>query len=81
MSSTNKIALVTGGSRGLGRNAALQLAGKGIDVIITYRSKKAEADAVVAEMEKKGVQGASLALEVGDTKSFDAFFEIGRAHV
>jgi NAD(P)-dependent dehydrogenase (short-subunit alcohol dehydrogenase family) len=74
MSLTNKIALITGGSRGLGRNAALQLAGKGIDVIITYRSKKAEADAVVAEIEAKGVRGASLALEVGDTKSFDAFF-------
>ncbi len=74
MSSTNKIALITGGSRGLGRNAALQLAEKGIDVIITYRSKKAEADAVVAEIGEKGVRGASLALEVGDTKSFDAFF-------
>src|SRR5258708_1965493 len=74
MASTNKIALITGGSRGLGRNMALQLAGKGNDVIITYRSKKTEADAVVAEIEKKGARGATLDLEAGDTKSFDGFF-------
>src|SRR5258708_6638662 len=74
MASTNKIALITGGSRGLGRNMALELAGKGNDVIITYRSKKTEADAVVAEIEKKGARGATLALEAGDTKSFDGFF-------
>ena len=46
--SANKIALVTGGSRGLGRNMALALAGKGIDVLLTYRSKKAEAEADLA---------------------------------
>ncbi|MDB5060404.1 MAG: short-chain dehydrogenase, partial [Mucilaginibacter sp.] len=44
MEPTNKIALITGGSRGLGKNAALKLAQKGNDVIITYRSKKEEAD-------------------------------------
>ncbi|HTI12695.1 MAG TPA: SDR family oxidoreductase [Puia sp.] len=75
MESSNKIALITGGSRGLGRNMALQLAGKGNDIIITYRHKKAEADAVVAEIEKKGVRGATLALDAGDSHSFDAFFQ------
>ncbi len=43
MEPTNKIALITGGSRGLGKNAALKLASKGNDVIVTYRSKKEEA--------------------------------------
>ena len=46
MESTNKIALITGGSRGLGKNAALKLAHKGNHVIVTYRSKKDEADEV-----------------------------------
>ena len=72
--STNKIALVTGGSRGLGKNMALSLAKKGIDVILTYNSKKDEAIAVVAEIEKAGQKAAALQLSAGDTKTFDAFF-------
>ena len=75
MSTNNKIALVTGGSRGLGKNSALHLAKKGIDVIITYRSKKAEAEAVVAEIEKAGRKAAALQLDTGIVKSFDAFIE------
>ena len=47
MSATTKITLITGGSRGLGRNAALHVAAGGGDVIITYRSNRTEADAVV----------------------------------
>ncbi len=72
--STNKIALVTGGSRGLGKDMALNLAKKGIDVIVTYNSKKDEALAVVAEIEKAGQKAAALQLDAGDVKSFDAFF-------
>ena len=72
--STNKIALVTGGSRGLGKNMALNLAKKGIDVILTYNSKKDEALSVVAEIEKAGQKAAALQLSAGDTKTFDAFF-------
>jgi len=72
--STNKIALVTGGSRGLGKNMALSLAKKGINVILTYNSKKDEALAVVAEIEKTGQKAAALQLSAGDTKTFDAFF-------
>ena len=72
---TNKIALVTGGSRGLGKNMALSLAKKGNHVIITYNSKREEALAVIAEIEKAGQKGAALQLNTGDSKSFDAFFK------
>ncbi|MCE7040490.1 SDR family oxidoreductase [Dyadobacter sp. CY312] len=71
----NKIALVTGGSRGLGKNMALALATKGIDVILTYNSKQEEALAVVAEIEKAGQKAAALQLNAGEVKGFDTFFE------
>ena len=70
----NKIALITGGSRGLGKNAALKIAAKGIAVIVTYQSKKEEAAQTVEEIKKLGVQAAALQLNVGDSKTFDAFF-------
>ncbi len=72
--STANIALVTGGSRGLGKNMALSLAAKGIDVILTYHSKKDEAEAVVAEIRAQGRQAAALQLDVANADSFDAFF-------
>jgi NAD(P)-dependent dehydrogenase (short-subunit alcohol dehydrogenase family) len=68
-----KIALVTGGSRGLGKNMALSLAKKGLDVIITYNSKEDEALEVVKEIEAIGQKAAALQLNVGDSKSFDGF--------
>lgn len=71
----DKIALITGGSRGLGKNMALRLAEKGNDVILTYNSNKEEALAVVKEIESSGRKAAALQLNVGDTKSFDAFIE------
>lgn len=74
MSTDNKIALVTGGSRGLGRNMALSLAKKGIDVMITYNSNKQEADKVVAEIQSHGQSGKAFQLNTGDVKSFDGFF-------
>jgi len=74
MATQNKIALVTGGSRGLGKNMALSLAAKGIDVIITYNSKKEEAMAVIAAVEQTGQKAAALQLDAGDIKSFDLFF-------
>lgn len=74
MEANKKIALVTGGSRGLGRNMALSLSQKGIDVILTYNSKKEEALAVVAEIEQQGCKAAALQLNTGDVKSFNAFF-------
>lgn len=75
MTTTNKIALVTGGSRGLGKNMALKIAEKGIDVILTYNTQKEEALAVVAEIEKAGQKAIALQLNTGDIKSFDSFFE------
>jgi NAD(P)-dependent dehydrogenase (short-subunit alcohol dehydrogenase family) len=70
---TDKIALVTGGSRGLGRNIALHLARKGNDVIITYRQKKEEGEEVVAEIGKLGRKAAALRLDVADLGQFDGF--------
>ncbi len=75
MATTNKIALVTGGSRGLGKNMALKIAEKGIDVILTYNTQKEEALAVVAQIEQSGQKAVALQLNTGDIKSFDNFFE------
>jgi NAD(P)-dependent dehydrogenase (short-subunit alcohol dehydrogenase family) len=71
--SMNKIALVTGASRGLGRNAALAIARKGHDVVVTYRTGEAEARQVVAEIERLGQAAIALKLDVGDVSSFAAF--------
>jgi len=72
---TNKIALVTGGSRGLGKNMALSIAKKGFDVILTYNNKKEDALAVVAEIELSGQKAKALQLNAGNIKSFDVFFK------
>ena len=71
----NKIALVTGGSRGLGKNMARRLAEKGFDVILTYHSKENEARRVVEEIESKGQKAAALRLNVGEIETFDEFFK------
>jgi NAD(P)-dependent dehydrogenase (short-subunit alcohol dehydrogenase family) len=73
METTSKIALITGGSRGLGKNAALRIAHKGIDVIITYNNRKEDADAVVAAIKKAGRAAVALQLNTGIVKSFDTF--------
>lgn len=70
---TQRIALVTGGSRGLGKNAALKLAAKGTDIILTWNSNAQAALDVVAEIEQTGVKAAALPLNVGDVSSFDSF--------
>ncbi|MBV7414984.1 SDR family NAD(P)-dependent oxidoreductase [Aeromonas sp. sif2433] len=72
---TRSIALITGASRGLGKHAALALAAKGVDLIITYRSQADEAAAVVAQARALGVQAHALALEVGESAGFPAFAE------
>jgi NAD(P)-dependent dehydrogenase (short-subunit alcohol dehydrogenase family) len=74
METQNKIALVTGGSRGLGKNAALKIASKGIDDIITYQSKKEEAEETVNEIKELGVKAVALQLNVAESKTFDTFF-------
>jgi NAD(P)-dependent dehydrogenase (short-subunit alcohol dehydrogenase family) len=73
MKHENKIALVTGSSRGLGRNIALKLARSGADIVVTYRSGTTEADAVVAEIEALGRRAVALAIDVADTKTFEPF--------
>jgi NAD(P)-dependent dehydrogenase (short-subunit alcohol dehydrogenase family) len=70
---TGKVAIVTGGSRGLGRNIAMQLARGGADVILTYRTGKEEGDAVVAEITALGRKAVALQIDVGDVKSFGGF--------
>jgi len=70
---TQHIALVTGGSRGLGKNAALKLAAKGTDIILTYNSNVEEAQNVVREIEQTGVKAVALQLNVGDITGFDVF--------
>ncbi|WP_438482424.1 SDR family oxidoreductase [Oleiharenicola lentus] len=73
MKHENKIALVTGSSRGLGRNIAITLARSGADVIVTYRSGKAEADAVVTEINALGRKAVALQLDVATVASFAQF--------
>jgi NAD(P)-dependent dehydrogenase (short-subunit alcohol dehydrogenase family) len=70
-----KIAIITGGSRGLGRNTALAVAARGIDVIFTYRTNKAEAEKVAAEIKASGRKALALQLDTGDSASFPAFAE------
>ena len=75
MTTSTPIALVTGGSRGLGRNTAIKLAESGTDVILTYNSNRAEADSAVAEIVKLGRRAVALQLNVGNSASFNAFAE------
>lgn len=70
---TQRIALVTGASRGLGKNAALKLADKGTDILITYNSQQQAALDVVAEIEGKGRKAAAIQLNVADTSGFSDF--------
>lgn len=68
-----RIALVTGGSRGLGKNAALKLAERGVAIILTYHKNPHAAQDVVREIEHKGGKAVALALDVGDTAGFGGF--------
>jgi NAD(P)-dependent dehydrogenase (short-subunit alcohol dehydrogenase family) len=70
---TNKIAIITGASRGLGKNTALKLASQGVDLIITYRSQKDEAEAVIAEAQQLGVKAVAVQLDVAESKTFPEF--------
>lgn len=67
------IALITGGSRGLGRSAAINLGKRGVDVILTYNANKTEADAAVAELSALGRRAAALQLDAGKTAAFGDF--------
>lgn len=70
---TQKIALVTGSSRGLGKNTVLALARNGVDAIVTYRSSKAEANKVVSDINALGRKAVALQLDSANTKTFEDF--------
>lgn len=71
----SKVALVTGGSRGLGKNMSLQLAKKGFDIILTYNSSVNEATKVVDEIIEIGRKAKAIQLDVANSKGFDAFVQ------
>src|SRR6188768_3537603 len=73
MAVPTKIALVTGGSRGLGKDMATSIAQKGIDVIITYRTNEADAADTVKEIEALGRKAVAIRLDMTDFNSLDAF--------
>lgn len=74
-----KIAIVTGSSRGLGRNTALAIARKGGDVIVTYHSRSEDAQAIVKEIEAIGRKAVALQLDAGDLRTFGPFGDKVRA--
>ncbi|MDT3379365.1 SDR family oxidoreductase [Labrys neptuniae] len=74
-----RISLVTGASRGLGRSTALNIARLGGDVILTYRSRSEDAEAVVAEIRAMGRKAIAFQLDTGDVAAFAAFTERVRA--
>jgi NAD(P)-dependent dehydrogenase (short-subunit alcohol dehydrogenase family) len=72
---SKKIAIVTGGSRGIGRNTVESLARRGVHTIFTYHTHGIDADAVVAAVKDAGAEAIALELDVGNIASFDAFIE------
>jgi NAD(P)-dependent dehydrogenase (short-subunit alcohol dehydrogenase family) len=70
---TGKIAVITGASRGLGRNTAIHLARRGGNVVFTYHSNQTEAESLVREIEALGGKAAAFRLDTGDVRSFDEF--------
>jgi NAD(P)-dependent dehydrogenase (short-subunit alcohol dehydrogenase family) len=70
---SNKIAIITGGSRGLGRNTAINLARRGVDILFTWRANQKEAESLVREVETIGRKAAGFRLDTGDIRAFDGF--------
>lgn len=81
MSVKSKIALVTGGSRGLGRDMVINLARKGNNIIFTYHSNKAEADKLVAEVLSIGQKAIAYQLDVSRITTFDTFVDQVSQHL
>jgi NAD(P)-dependent dehydrogenase (short-subunit alcohol dehydrogenase family) len=70
---TDKIAIITGGSRGLGRNTAINLARRGVDIVFTWRANEKEAESLIREVDGMGHKAAAFQLDTGDTRAFDSF--------
>lgn len=81
MATRTKIALVTGGSRGLGKNMVLQLAGKGHDIILTYNSNKTEAEKVAEQVRAMGRNAEAYQLDTTNIASFDGFLKEVAGHL
>jgi len=81
MSAKTKIALVTGGSRGLGKNMAIALAKKGIDVVLTYHSSKEAADRIVSEIQSLGQNAVAFPLDTRNVNQFDGFIKQVTEHL
>jgi NAD(P)-dependent dehydrogenase (short-subunit alcohol dehydrogenase family) len=75
----NTIAIVTGGSRGIGRSAVLSLARRGVDSVFTYRVNREEADNVVTLVAATGARAVALPLDTGNIRNFGEFAETLRA--
>lgn len=73
MNNQTRIAIITGASRGMGRDTALRLAQRGISSIITYNTGRGEADEVVQAIRQAGAQAVALQLDVGQAASFEHF--------
>jgi NAD(P)-dependent dehydrogenase (short-subunit alcohol dehydrogenase family) len=73
-----RIAIVTGGSRGLGLNTVVNLAKRGVDVIFTYKSRHAEAEQIAAKVVAEGRKAAAIHLDIADTTTFESFADMVR---
>lgn len=69
----DKVTIITGGSRGLGRNTAVNLARRGVDILFTYRANQKEAESLIREVEALGRKAAAFRLDTGDIRAFDPF--------
>ncbi len=75
MADTKRIAIVTGGSRGMGRDTVIRLAERGVSSIITYNTRSDEADQVVSAVQEAGAAAVALHLNVGEAATFDGFVD------
>jgi NAD(P)-dependent dehydrogenase (short-subunit alcohol dehydrogenase family) len=70
---TNRIAIITGGSRGLGRNTAVNFARRGVDILFTYRANQKEAESFIREAEAMGRKTGGFRFDTGDVRALDGF--------
>ena len=77
-SMTDKVAVITGGSRGLGRNTATHLARRGVDILFTYHANFAEAQSLIGEVEAMGRRAAAFRHDAGDLSSLGPLVEAVR---